>query len=174
MTKPVDCILIWWLRGTRYKWSRLGRRLFEGRYRSKEMPGVNSLGDVAKCLRKVIWTRDKPWHLFHFISYRQTVWTKKKDDCDGFAILAAALLAQCAPEANPVLVTVMVRPIQKGHTVCCFRWGDSLWYFDNHILRKYKCRTYSDVVAKTARGKRLVCWDVVDPVTLETIEFHVV
>jgi len=174
MTEPVDRLLIWWLRRGRYPWSHLRRWLFERGYLRKALPHVDSLEDVEACLKQLTWTMDGPWHLFDSISYPQTVWAKQKDDCDGFAILAAKLLAQWAPETNPVLVTAMVRPMRMSHTVCPFRQGDSLWYLDNYTSRKEDCQTYADIVAKIARGKRLVCWDVVAPDTLETLEFHVV
>ncbi len=61
---------------------------------------------------------DGPLHLFDCINYPQVTWTKKKDDCDGFAILAAELLHRW--NLNPVLVTTMVRPVRASYTVCVF------------------------------------------------------
>lgn len=117
---------------------------------------------------------DGPLHLFDCISYPQTVWAKEKDDCDGFAILAAELLRQWAPATNPVLITAIVKPMQLSHTVCVFRHEDSFLFFDNRDLRKGNFQEYRDVVAYfTKSAKRLICWDVVKPDTLETLEFHV-
>jgi len=116
---------------------------------------------------------DGPLHLFDCISYPQTVWSTKKDDCDGFAILAAELLRRWAPATNPVLVTAIVRPMQLSHTVCAFRYDDNLLFFDNRDLRKGNSQEYRDIVAQfTMSAKSLICWDVVKPDTLETLEFH--
>lgn len=169
-----DRFIILWLRNFRYRWSRLRRNLFEGRYLSAELPSVGSLEDIESCLRQVVWTMDSPLHLFDSISYPETVWAKKRDDCDGFAVLAAKLLNQCAPTSNPVLVTAMVRPMQKSHTVCAFKRNDGLWFFDNHVLRREDCQTYADVAAKITQDvDRVLCWDVVKPDTLEPLEFHI-
>jgi len=170
----MDSFLIWWLRSGRYIWSRLRRQLFERRYPATALPAVNSLEEIEACLKQVTWTMDGPLHLFDCISYPQTVWAKKKDDCDGFAILAAELLSSWSPETNPVLITAIVRPVQSSHTVCAFRYNDSLLYFDNSELRQGNFQGYRDVVAQFTKGTQgLVCWDVVKPDTLKTLEFHV-
>ncbi|MFC1982244.1 hypothetical protein ACFLV5_00395 [Chloroflexota bacterium] len=170
----LDQFPIWWLRSGRYWWSRLRRRLFERRYLSTALPPVNSLEEIEACLKKVKWTMDGPLHLFDCISYPQTVWARKKDDCDGFAILAAKLLLRWAPDTNPVLVTAIVSPLQLSHTICAFRYGDSFMFFDNNYLRKGSFQKYSDMVNQFIRSaERLICWDVIKPDTLETLEFHV-
>jgi hypothetical protein len=138
------------------------------------LPKVNSLADVEACLAQMTWTMDGPLHLFDSISYPQTAWAKKKDDCDGYAILAAALLQQWQPNSSPVLLTAMLRPVRKSHTVCPFRApGGVLWFFDNHLLRKGDFQTYAEIAAQVKGKARLVCWDVVDAGRLQTIEFHV-
>ena len=165
--------LVWWLRYLRYPWSRLRRRLCEGGYLGTELPPVNSLKDIQACLKKVTWTGDGFFHLYDSVSYPQTVWAKKRDDCDGFAILAAELLHRLTPSANPVLVTAIVRPLRSCHTVCVFKDGNRLSFFDNTRLRKGNFQEYGDVVANfTRRAKSLICWDVAKPDTLETLEFH--
>jgi len=138
------------------------------------MPRVNTLEEIRACLEQVTWTMDGPLHLFDSISYPQVTWAKKKDDCDGFSTLAAALLEQWNPGCSPVLVTAMLRPVRKSHTVCVFTASVAgLWFFDNHILRKENCQTYDEVVGKISEGaKRLVCWDVRSPDSLELLEFH--
>ena len=169
----VDYFLIWWLRRARYRWSKLYRALFDQKYRGTQLPHPNSLEDVEQCLCQVDWVRDTPSMLFDAISHPETVWAKKKDDCDGFSILAAALLNQLLPSSNPVLVTAMVRPVGKSHTVCAFETNDGLWFFDNRLLRKEDCQIYADVVAKITHDvDRVICWDVVKHDTLETLEFH--
>ena len=116
---------------------------------------------------------DGPLHMYDSISYPGTVWAKKRDDCDGFAVLAAALLARWDASSEPCLVTAMLRPVRKSHTVCVFKEGDVLRFFDNARLNEGVYKTYAQVVEKVAeRGSRLVCWDVVHPETLMTQEFH--
>jgi len=174
MISLIDSFLIWWLRGSRYKWSWLRRRLCERKYLTTALPSVSSLEEIEACLRQVKWTMDGPLHLFDCISYPQATWAKKKDDCDGFAILAAELLNQWNPNYRPVLLTAMVRPIRASHTVCAFTTPQhSLWFFDNYLLRREDCPTYDNVVAKISQSaQRLVCWDVREPATLKMIEFH--
>ncbi|HET6478257.1 MAG TPA: hypothetical protein VFF92_04175 [Dehalococcoidales bacterium] len=171
----VDSFLIWWLQKARYRWSRIRRKWCEAKYLPRALPLVASLVDVGTSLEQVTWTMDGPFHLFDAISYPQTVWARKKDDCDGFAILAAALLKQCEPGSHPVLLTAMFRPMRRSHTVCCFSVpGAGLWFFDNHLLRRGHFREYADVIREIKGEASLVCWDVVDPDTLRTIEFHIV
>jgi len=170
----VDTFLVWWLRTGRYWWSRLRRRLFEGRYLRLDLPIADSVEQVRACLEQVTWTMDGPLHLYDAISYPQVTWAKKKDDCDGFSTLAAALLKRADPDCSPVLVTAMVRPVRKSHTVCVFKAsGATFWYSDNHILRDEGYQTYSDVIARVSKGtERLVCWDVRDPESFAMLEFH--
>ena len=170
----VDSFLTWWLNSGRYGWSRLRRWLCERRYLSIVLPTVNSLDEIETCLRQVTWTMDGPFHLFDCVSYPQVTWAKKKDDCDGFASLAAELLRRWDPNCSPVLVTAMVRPVRASHTVCAFTPSEgSLCFFDNYSLRLDNCQTYDEVVAKISQhAHRLVCWDVRNPVTLEMLEFH--
>jgi len=122
----------------------------------------------------VKWTKDGPLHFFDCISYPQVTWDKKRDDCDGFASLAAALLYHYDPDCKPVLLTVMVRPVSLSHTVCVFTGpqGD-FWFFDNFCLRNEGYRTYEEIVEKISKkAVRLICWDVRSPKTLEALEFH--
>jgi len=117
---------------------------------------------------------DGPLHLYDCISYPQVTWDKENDDCDGFASLAAELLHRWNPGCNPVLVTVVVRPVRASHTVCILTVPeDNLCFFDNDSLQCDSYQKYDEVVAKISEhAQRLVCWDVRNPVTLEMIEFH--
>ena len=170
----LDRFLIFWLRKGRYRWSRWRRKKFETGYEKQPLPAADSLEQIEALLKQVTWAMDGPLHLFDAVSYPQTVWAKKRDDCDGFAVLAAALLRQWQPESGPVLITAMLRPVRKSHTVCAFNVpGAGLWFFDNHTLRRGRYRTYADVAAEVQGKARMVCWDVVDPDTLQTLEFHV-
>ncbi len=149
------------------------RKLCESKYRNQSLPAANSLKDIEVYLAQVTWTMDGPLHLFDSISYPQTVWSRKKDDCDGFAILAATLLERWQPSSSPVLLTAMLRPIRRSHTICAFHApGGVLWFFDNKILRQGGFGTYAEIVTEVKGEARLVCWDVVEPKTLQTIEFH--
>ena len=172
----INRFLIRWGRSGRYKWSWFHRRWFEHRYLSNDLPQVSSLEEIEACLRQVTWTMDGPFHLFDCISYPQVTWSKKKDDCDGFASLAAALLNRLHQDYKPALLTVMVRPLRFSHTVCAFssRQGQ-IWFFDNYSLRRGEWQTYTEVVAEISKPPlRLVCWDVRNSATLELIEFQVI
>ena len=174
MKSIIDCFLVWWLHSGRYGWSKLRRRLFEHRYLKVALPTVNSIEEIQACLKQVTWTMDGPLHLFDCVSYPNVTWAKKKDDCDGFASLAAELLNRWNPNCHPVLVTAMVRPVRHSHTVCVFtsRQGN-LCFFDNKSLRCENCQTYGEVVTRISEHTdRLVCWDVRNPATLELVEFH--
>jgi len=152
----------------------LRRWLCERRYLKEQLPTVNSLDEIEACLKKVTWRQEGLLHLYDSISYPQTTWAKKKDDCDGFASLAAELLQRLNPDYQPVLITTMVRPISASHTVCAFKSPQGgLWFFDNNTLKREDDQTYDDIAAKNVlRGRRLVCWDIRNPSTLEMIEFH--
>ena len=168
-----DKFLTWWLHGPRYGWSKLHRRLFEGGFLSKPLPTVNSLEDIQACMRKIEYKKDSPWELFDCVSYPQRVWDKKKDDCDGYSVLAAELLSRWNPETEPVMVTAMVAPIDDCHSVCVFKLGGNLRYFNNKELVGTGFQGYKEIVAEISkRPKKLICWDVVKPDTLEVLEFH--
>jgi hypothetical protein len=169
----VEEFAAWWLRDLRYPWSRLRRRIAEGRHLSSELPPANSLDEIQKCLSQITWTADGFFHLYDSISYPQTVSDSKRDDCDGFAVLAAELIRRLDSSLNPVLVTAAVRPLRRSHTVCAFKDGNKLAYFDNSRLRRGNYRSYGDIVAHFTRSaQKLICWDVVNHVTLKTLEFH--
>jgi hypothetical protein len=169
-----DKFFIWWLHGPRYGWSKLRRRLFEGGFLDKPLPEVNSLQDIQKYLSEVKWKRDLLPELFDCVSYPQRVWKRKKDDCDGFSVLAAELLKRWDPNTRPVMVTAMVTPMEHCHSVCVFRQGVDLRYFDNKRLSPNLFVNYREIVDNFTPPHRLICWDVVRLDTLEQLEFHVV
>jgi hypothetical protein len=174
MNKTIDRFLAWWLRTGRYGWSKFYQNMFERKYLSFALPEVNGLTEIKDCLSQVTWTMDGPLHLYDSISYPEAVWARKKDDCDGFAILAAALLRKCNSDSNPVLLTVIMRPVRLSHTVCVFMSKDGkLGAFDNASLHDKEYQSYEDVARQIAEHRgRLVCWDVRDPKTFDMIEFH--
>ena len=45
-------------------------------------------------------------------------------------------------------------------------------FFDNVLLRQDSYQNYAEIVDKVKGDATLICWDVVDPITLETIEFQ--
>ena len=169
----VDSFLVWWLKSGRYPWSRFIRRMSGWRNTNSFLPTAKSLEEVTSLLRQVTWTMDSPFHLYDSISLPGTVWDKKRDDCDGFAVLAATLLKRWKPSTNPKLVTVMLHPVRESHTVCAFREGEHLRFFDNYYLNKGNYQSYEEIVGQVQkRGERIVCWDAVDPESLRTLEFH--
>ncbi len=169
----INLFLRWWLFSGRYIWSRMRRWMFERRYLSTNLPIVNSLEEIADCLGQITWAMDSPLHLYDSISYPETVWYKKKDDCDGFAILASKLLPRLQSTTNPVLVTAIVRPVRNSHTVCGFSNADgTLSFFDNNSLRQGDFKEYADIVAQIKGDAKLVCWDVRNPITFGIVEFH--
>ena len=169
----VDSFLVWWLKSGRYPWSRLLRRISGWRNAKLTLPAAKSLDEVASILKQVTWTMDGPFHLYDSISLPETVWDKKRDDCDGFAVLAATLLKKWKPSTNPKLITVMLRPVKESHTICAFWEGEHLRFFDNDRLNRGGYQNYEEVVEQVQkRGERIICWDVVDPESLKTLEFH--
>jgi hypothetical protein len=141
----------------------------------KPLPPVNSLDDVKAHMREIKWKRDMLPQLFDCVSYPHRVWAKKKDDCDGFSVLAAELLSRCLPETDPVMVTAMVAPLKNSHSVCAFKLDGNLRYFNNATLKPELFQSYADIVADfTGPPNRLICWDVVRPCNLETLEFHTI
>ena len=174
MNSVINFFLRWWLRSGRYRWSKLRRWLCERRYLRTPLPEANSLDEVGDCLKQIEWHMEGFWHLYDSISYSQTTWSKKRDDCDGFANLAAELLYRLNPDYKPVLLTTIVRPVRQSHTVCVFDGlQGSLWFFDNAKLKQENYQTYDEIAAKIGqRGERLVCWDVRYHSTFELAEFH--
>lgn len=173
MNLVINWFLVWWLRSGRYGWSKLRRRLLERRYLEKELPTASSLKQIEECLKNIKWTGDGLLHLFDCISYPQTTWATKKDDCDGFSVLAAELLHRWHTGSSPVLVTALVRPVKKSHTVCAFTSPQgALCYFDNEKLRRGSFDGYKHIVERIRKDLQLVCWDVRNPFTFEIVEFH--
>ncbi|MDD4322928.1 MAG: hypothetical protein PHG26_05115 [Dehalococcoidales bacterium] len=146
----------------------------ENNSRQWQLPHVETLDEIQACLLQITWTRDSFWHLYDSISYPQTVWKKKKDDCDGFAVLAAALLNQWNPDTQPVLLTVIIRPIRSSHTVCVFKAPDGLMrYFDNARLITEDYHGFGQIARQISLPpKRMVCWDVRQWEDFSLIEFH--
>jgi len=129
-----------WLSGPRYWWSRGYRVLFERKYKYVAMPQVKNLADVAGILRQVIWTQDSWNKLFDSISYPGKVYETKKDDCDGFAILAIELLKQL--QIRGYMYTYIPKQWQKSHTICVFRYGGFVCCFNNFYLVKTDASTF--------------------------------
>jgi hypothetical protein len=169
----IDLLLRWWLRSGRYPISRLYRRLVEGKYLKYNLPAVSSLEDIKEALDEITWTPDTALRLFDTISYPQATWARKKDDCDGFSCLAAQLFQAWEPQYQPVLLTTVVRPVKNSHTVCVFKQGqDKLRFFDNNIMRNEISNSYGEIAALIRKDNIVVCWDVADPFSLKTKEFH--
>ena len=168
----VDLFLVMWLRFGRYPWSRF-RLLLERRYLSTPIPSVSSLHEIDQLLDQVTWTQDGPLHLYDSISYPQTTWAKKQDDCDGFALLSDELLRRWDPPTSPVLLSAMLRPASESHPVRVFKERASYRFSDNARINQGDYRNYHEVAIDVSkRGTKMVCWDVADPWTLKQLEFH--
>ena len=129
--------------------------------------------EIGACLKQVTWTPDGLLHLFDCISYPQVTWHKKEDDCDGFSVLAAELLNRWNADSKPVLVTALMRPVKKSHTVCAFTSPEgALCYFDNRTLHRGELDGFADIIEKIRKDWQLVCWDVRNPFTFEMLEFQ--
>lgn len=162
---------VFWTRVLRYPWSRLRRATIERGNREVGLPTVGTLDDVAAALREVEWTPDGRWHLYDAVSLPGTVWKTKRDDCDGFAVLAATLLKQLDPANEPLLLTAIILPLKKAHTVCAFRDGGALRFFDNARLRDETLSSYEEVARLVAtHGEVPLFWDLVTPDTLRVVE----
>ena len=169
----VDSFLIWWLKSGRYPWSRFVRKMSGWRNIKSVLPTANSIDEVGLLLKQVTWTMDSPLHLYDSISLPEIVWDKKRDDCDGFAVLAANLLKRWKPSTNPKLLTVMMHPVRESHTVCAFRDGEQMRFFDNYSLNRDNYKSYEEIAEQVGkRGERIVCWDIADPESLQALEFH--
>ncbi len=170
-----NMFLRWWLHGPRYGWSKFRRFMFERGSLKNSLPPVKTLADIQARLREITWKQDGFAELFDCVSYPQRVWSKKKDDCDGFAILAAALLKQIDKNTQPVIVTAMVSSLYHCHSVCVFKIGGGYKYFSNDELNPKTFNSYQDIVNDFRNKKyRLLCWDVTEPDMLKQREYHVV
>ncbi len=168
-----DCFLKWWLSGPRYGWSKFRRFMFERGFLKTKLPQVANLDDIVRNLNEITWKQDFWPELFDCISYPERVWARGKDDCDGYAVLAAALLKQWDKKTNPVIVTAMVSSFNHCHSVCVFEMGGGFRYFSNKELSPKTFTGYKEIVADFAnKAYRLVGWDVVDPDTLKHREIH--
>ena len=159
MKAIIEWFLRWWLRSGRYGWSKMRRCICERKYAKQPLPKIKSLEDVKECLKQVKWKQEGLLHLYDSISYPQTAWAKKEDDCDGFAVLAAELLYRLNPDYRPVIITSIVMPITRSHTVCAFNsLQGNMWFFDNAKLKRDGYISYAEIAAKIGhRGDRKIC-----------------
>lgn len=175
-----------WVRKGRLIWSKIYRSIFERKYAGKLLPTLATEGETLTpdkvlirlkwVLSKITWRQDKWYMLFDVISYPQTVWFKKEDDCDGFAILAAALLEQARNSVprlgNVFLLTVVGRPLENSHTVCVFDIDGVLYVADNNYVYR-SSRTTIDKIAEDylkKNFKKPYCWQLID-VNLKEIKY---
>ena len=173
MKSIMNFFLRWWLKSGRYVWSKFRRGLFERGYLKTALPVVTSVDEVEACLKEITWTMDGPLHLYDSISYPQAVWAKKKDDCDGFSVLACELLTSLNPSFQPALLTVLTHPVKKSHTVCTFTGPEGTrMFFDNSTL-KNGGDSYLQVVQSISKNTdEVICWDVRRHDNFSLIEFH--
>lgn len=147
-----------WLSGPRYYWSRFKRSIFERKYKKNiKLPKVKDLKDIILQLRYITWTQDSIWNLFDCVSYPETTFATKKDDCDGFATLAMHLLKQL--DITSYYYTYIPTNWKRAHTVCIFRYNHVIYRFDNDRLvasrftdfEKYKKDRFRDVIVDDLR-----------------------
>lgn len=162
----IRILIRFWVRKGRLIWSKIYRFLFEWRYKKYSLPKIsdNLLLKLQYILLQITWTPD-PWYmLFDVIPLPQKVWKTKKDDCDGFAILAAAILKQ-SDINEVVLLTVVGSPIKHSHTVCCFKLNDQWYVADNQVVY----RSVSNNLEKIAEYylkklfRKPYCWQIITP-----------
>ncbi|MDI6806223.1 MAG: hypothetical protein QMD14_00195 [Candidatus Aenigmarchaeota archaeon] len=161
-----------WLKHLRYPVSRLYRKIFEGKYLNTKLPDVHDLNELKRVLGEVTCTLE----LLDRISYPEAVWAKKRDDCDGFAILCADRLYTLDGVEDIKLVTAITKPVKNSHTVCTFfdLHLEKYRYFDNAYLVERGFESREDIVDDmiSKRRSHVLCWDVVEPQTLKQIEYH--
>ena len=167
-------------------WSAL-LRLREKKYLSVKLPEVTSLQDITECEEQVEWTPDQelaPRTSLRFVnhilkllwmdclSYPETVWKRKKDDCDGKAILAAALLRQIGRRG--LLLSVIMLPLKKSHAVCVFDDIGRTRYFSNSNLVTMLGLDIDmrSVISAVAKKNHVLAWSLVDPKTFKVLEVH--
>jgi len=132
-----------WLSGPRYWWSKFKRFFFERKYKSSvTLPKIASLGAIRKELAKITWTQDNVWNLFDCVSYPETTYATKKDDCDGFATLAIHLLKQLG--IRGYYYTYIPLKWQRAHTVCIFLNKGKIYRFDNAGFIKSGIRKFDE------------------------------
>lgn len=148
-----------WLSGPRYWWSKFKRFFFERKYKkSVVLPKVSGLTAIQKELSKIMWTQDNMLNLFDCISYPETTYATKKDDCDGFATLAIHLLAQLGIVGY--YYTYIPLKWQRAHTVCVFRHKGLICRFDNAslfkspmgVFKNYKNTHFTERIVDDLRG----------------------
>jgi len=155
-------------------------RLAELRYLGKELPTVTNLQDVENRCREVTWTPD--WKLaphvklrrlwWDCLSYAETVWARKKDDGDGFAILACELCKQLGIKAY--ILSVFTSPGQYSHAVAFGRHSGNPFMFNNGRLVWFDAaHTVEHVVQNAASGHDVVAWSLEDHETGELVRLHI-
>jgi len=155
----IKIIAGFWLSGPRYRWSKIHRFFFERKYKYVAMPQVKNLGDIASVLRQVTWTQDSWNKLFDSVSYPGRVYQTKKDDCDGFAILAIELLKQL--QVRGYMYTYVPEKWTKAHTICVFRYNGFVCTFNNFYLVRTDATTFKRFREQYFR-EPCVVWDLRD------------
>lgn len=175
----LDWLWVFYLWARRY-WSAI-LRVPELPYRwFTKLPSVESLEDIEKVSSEVKWVAD--WTLaphvklrrfwWDCLSYPQTVWARKKDDCDGFAILNCELGTQIG--IKMYILSVVMEPRELSHAVAYGKQGATPFMFTNGRLVMFEDdRTLEDVVQTVAApAKRILAWSLEDHKTGELVRLH--
>lgn len=106
-----------WFR-VRIPWSKFWR-FFE--WKRSPLPAIEGFSDLRAILNRIEWTPDPWWKLGDVLQSPEWTWAKRKDDCDGFALVSLAVM-QKSKLGTGFLVTAVTRPIRHSHSVALFPW----------------------------------------------------
>lgn len=179
MDKLNRLFIRFWVRKGRLWWSKIYRKLFERKYLRKPLPELTLIDteplkpeQVMNRLRwvlsKIEWRQDKWYMLSDAISYPQTVWAKKADDCDGFAILSATLLERARQHIDGlgevVILTVVGSPIRNSHTITCFNLKGHWYVTDNDRVYMSGLDSIEEIAEFYLRRlfRKYYCWQLID------------
>ena len=113
----------------RIPWSRFWRFL---EWRKASVPLILNFVDLKKILNRIEWTSDPWWKLGDVLQSPEWTWAKKKDDCDGFALVSLAIMLESRLGIG-YLVTSVTRPIKHSHSIALFPW-DALVHRESGIV----------------------------------------
>lgn len=165
-------IVAWcWFR-VRIPWSRFWRFL---EWQGKAVPKIRNFGNLNSILPVMKWTADPRWKLGDVLQTPEWTWAHKKDDCDGFALVALAAMAQSKIRWG-YLLTVITRPIKESHSVALFPWDAIVhpesgivitpateWkWTSNAQLKKCHAASFSDLIRQVFLDRKILLVDVRD------------
>ena len=146
-------------------WSNIYRVIFESKYSKFNGPKCSSIVDVSRALRAIKYEHDGIKRFIDTVSYPQAVYERGRDDCDGSAIFAHAMIAQNELARPWILSVAWLDEKNKyhGHAVCMYTHVDDGSY--SHIgnwnqSMPVKCEDFKEVIGSITFGSVLVGWAV--------------